>query len=463
VQQYHNLVKYVLENGTPSDDRTGTGTYSVFGAQTRYDLSKGFPLLTTKYTYWRGVLVELLWFLRGDTNISWLQERNVHIWDSWHDSGNTIGKGYSYQWRNSEKIDLVKPRRSEYTISENQKNPKANILGVAYGCTKDRDDHIYNVWSEMIHRCYNPNRKHYKWYGGSGVKVCDRWLYYDNFTEDFYKIENSNRKKQNIKEYSLDKDYYGSNVYAPDVCIWLSKEEQRINTSRTKLIQVTMPGGEIDRIVDLKNFCFRYKLDYSTVTKCIRKERESHKGFKFEDITPPDRLVRCRKIDQIQDAINEIKNNPNSRRNIVTAWNSIDIDQMALPPCHTIFQFYVKNNKLSCQLYQRSADLFLGVPFNIASYAALTHLIANDAGLEVGDFVHTFGDLHIYNNHIPQCEELLQREEHPLPKLEVNLQKDDLMSFVDEKCHKMNWEEISQIIKLTGYKHSGKLKGEVSV
>lgn len=196
MQQYQELVKDVLENGTPSDDRTGTGTKSVFGRQVRFDLSKGFPLVTTKKTFWKGVVVELLWFLRGDTNISWLQERGVHIWDNWHDSGNTIGKGYSYQWRNSENVQLLTPKTTSYIVSEDQKTPGANILGVAYGCKKDRNEHIYSIWSEMIHRCYNPNRKHYKRYGGNGVRVCNRWLYYKNFEEDFYEIENSDNKKK---------------------------------------------------------------------------------------------------------------------------------------------------------------------------------------------------------------------------------------------------------------------------
>jgi thymidylate synthase len=288
MKQYHDLVKHVLENGTPSDDRTGTGTLSVFGAQTRYDLSEGFPLLTTKYTYWKGVLVELLWLMRGETNVKFLQDRNVHIWDEWADENGDLGPVYGQQWRN---------------------------------------------WGVHKYICFS-----------------------------------------------------------------------------------------------LKGVVYR---------------RES--------------------VDQLYNAIQMIKENPNSRRIIVNAWNAGMIDEMKLPPCHSMFQFYVKDGKLSCQLYQRSADLFLGVPFNIASYAALTHLIANDAGLEVGEFVHTFGDLHIYNNHINQCNELLQREDHPLPKLEVNLPKDDLMNWIDKQCHKLSWEDISEVVKLTGYKHSGKLKGEVSV
>jgi thymidylate synthase len=288
--QYRKLVKDVMENGYDSDDRTGVGTKSVFGRQVRFDLQKGFPLLNLKRTYWKGVLVELLWLMRGETNIKFLTDRGVHIWDEWADENGDLGPVYGEQWRNWSASELE------------QKYPGASLNGMEYV-----------------------------------------------------------------------------------------------------------------------------------------------------------------KIDQLYNAIQTIKNNPNSRRIIVSAWNAGMIDQMKLPPCHSLFQFYVRGGKLSCQLYQRSADLFLGVPFNIASYACLTHLIANDAGLEVGEFVHTFGDLHLYKNHLPQCEEMLQRHTMKLPKLQVNLKKDDLMYFIDKKCDKMSWEELQEVIQLEGYKSHPTIKGEVAV
>ena len=272
MKQYQDLVRDVMENGIDSGDRTGTGTKSVFGRQTRFDLSQGFPMVTTKKTFWKGVLVELLWLMLGETNVKFLQERGVSIWDEWSNENGDLGPVYGKSWR-------------------------------SFGTGKD----------------------------------------------------------------------------------------------------------------------------------------------------------------QIKDVIDRIKTKPNCRRLIVSAWDASLIEQMALPPCHTLFQFYVRNNKLSCQLYQRSADLFLGVPFNIASYACLTHLIANECGLEVGDFVHTFGDLHLYNNHLDQAKILLEREPLPLPKLTVNLAPGTLMDFVDNQCHKMSWDEIKETIKLTGYKSHGTLKGDVSV
>jgi len=282
VQQYKDLVQDVLDNGIQSEDRTGTGTKSVFGRQIRFDLEKGFPLLTLKNTFWKGVFVELLWFMRGDTNIQFLHNHNVKIWDEWADKNGNLGPVYGKQWRN--------------------------------------------------------------------------WSY------------------------------------------------------------------------------------------------------------PTNGLIKGNlAVDQLETAISQIKNNPNSRRIIISAWNVGELDFMALPPCHMMVQFYVRGGKLSCHLYQRSADLFLGVPFNIASYALLTHFLANDAGLGVGDFVHTFGDLHIYNNHMDQCQEMMTRDPLPLPGMRITLQKNNLMLFIDHQCHKMSWDELQKVALLENYKpHSG-LKGEVAV
>ena len=249
MKQYLDLLQHVLDHGVHKDDRTGTGTRSVFGYQMRFDLAAGFPLLTTKKVFTRGVFGELLWFLKGSTNIEWLSEHNIHIWDEWASPQGDLGPIYGYQWRS---------------------------------------------WP------------------------------------------------------------------TPD-------------------------GGHVD---------------------------------------------------QISQVIEDIKKNPNSRRHIVSAWNVADIPQMALPPCHALFQFYVappqaegERGKLSCQLYQRSADLFLGVPFNIASYAALTHMIAQACDLDVGDFVHTLGDAHIYDNHIDQVHEQLARKPRDLPKLWLNPEVRDIFDF----------------------------------
>lgn len=242
MKQYLDLMRHVRENGQFKADRTGTGTYSIFGHQMRFDLNDGFPLVTTKKVFVKGIIHELLWFLSGSTNIKYLTEHNVHIWDDWADEKGELGPVYGSQWRS---------------------------------------------WP------------------------------------------------------------------APD------------GTT----------------------------------------------------------------IDQIRKVVEDIKSNPNSRRHIVSAWNVAEVNQMALPPCHSLFQFYVANNRLSCQLYQRSADIFLGVPFNIASYALLTMMIAQVAELEFGDFIHTLGDAHLYANHLEQADKQLLRAPLPLPSLSLNPEVKDIFSF----------------------------------
>ncbi len=253
MEQYHNLLNRILTEGVKKEDRTGTGTLSVFGHQMRFDLSAGFPAITTKKLHLRSIIHELLWFLSGDTNIQYLKENGVSIWDEWADEDGNLGPVYGSQWRS---------------------------------------------WPK--------------------------------------------------------------------------------------------PNGE--------------------------------------------------KIDQIKKVIDQIKNNPDSRRIIVSAWNVAEIENMALPPCHAFFQFYVADGKLSCQLYQRSADTFLGVPFNIASYALLTMMMAQVCGLEYGDFVHTFGDAHLYSNHLEQAKLQLSRDFRPLPKMIINPEVKDIFDFKYEDFKLENYD-----------------------
>ena len=301
-QAYLDLLKEILEFGRYKDDRTKTGTKSVFGRQIRFDLSKGFPLLTTKKVYLRGIIHELLWFIKGESNIKYLVDNNVHIWDDWP---------YKY-----------------YTQVVNSKWRMAN------GKHQDSSNSKPRL-----------NR-------GKGQKLLTK----DEFIEKI-KTDNKFAKK------------------------W----------------------GELGPVY----------------------------GVQWRHWKTPDGS----EIDQIKNVIAQIKKNPHDRRLIVSAWNVSDIEEMAkagLPPCHSLFQFYVLDGKLSCQLYQRSADMFLGVPFNIASYALLTMMFAQVCDLKVGDFVHTFGDAHIYSNHITQVKEQLKRKPKKLPKMLLNPAVSDIFKFTYE-------------------------------
>jgi thymidylate synthase len=258
MQQYLDFARHILTAGQEKHDRTGTGTISVFGYQMRFDLQQGFPMLTTKKLHLKSIIHELLWFIDGDTNIKYLKDNGVRIWDEWADEQGDLGPVYGHQWRSWPKPD---------------------------GTT----------------------------------------------------------------------------------------------------------------------------------------------------------------VDQISNLVEQLKNNPDSRRLIVSAWNVADVDHMALPPCHCLFQFYVANNRLSCQLYQRSADVFLGVPFNIASYALLTMMMAQVCGYEAGEFIHTFGDAHIYSNHIEQINEQLTREPHPLPHMNINPSIKDIFAFSYDDFELVNYQSHPHI------------------
>lgn len=279
-QAYLELGRKLLEEGHQKGDRTGTGTSSLFGYQMRFDLSQGFPLLTTKRVPFGLIKSELLWFLKGDTNIRYLLQHNNHIWDEW--------------------------AFERYVQSSEYQGPDMTDFGRRA------------LADEEFNKVYQEELKHF----------CSRIVEDAEFAEKYGDL---------------------GHIYGYQWRHWETKEG----------------------------------------------------GF----------------IDQIKDVIEMIKKNPDSRRLIVSAWNPEDVPSMALPPCHTLFQFYVNDGKLSCQLYQRSADVFLGVPFNIASYALLTHLIAHETGLAVGEFIHTMGDAHLYNNHFEQMKEQLTREPRPFPKL----------------------------------------------
>lgn len=280
--QYQDLVRKVLNEGTKKEDRTGVGTLSIFGHQMRFNLQKGFPLLTSKRVPFGLIKSELLWFLRGDTNIRYLLENNNHIWDEW-------------AFKN-------------YVESDAYEGPDMTDFG-----RRALVDETFKVQ-----------------YDEEMTKFQNEILTNDDFSERFGHLG----------------DVYGKQ--------WRAWQLRNGDT-----------------------------------------------------------------LDQIKIVIDQIKTNPDSRRHIVSAWNPEDVPSMALPPCHTLFQFYVADGKLSCQLYQRSGDIFLGIPFNIASYALLTHLIARETSLEVGDFVHTIGDAHIYSNHLEQAKLLLERDVRPLPQLVI--------------------------------------------
>ena len=536
MRQYHDLLRSILEHGTRHEDRTGVGTVSHFGHQTRFDLREGFPIVTTKRVPFRWVAEELFWILSGSTNERDLRARGVDIWQEWADGAGELGPIYGSQWRHWAQIYDITPRRFERTepiistpfnklveldLSGNDSGLVGKTFSSATGdyvvireyrvprgggypggylrfevkfvktgyvqtnCTKGavmkgrvrdryaptalgvgcpgepvaREDYdlLYQTWHGMLSRCYDPKHPAYPNYGGRGVFVSNDWLVFSEFVRDAKKLSNWLLKKEYPQEYSLDKDFFLSNCYSAESCIWLSKHEQNLNSKRVSLIEAIDPEGRKLMRMGLDTLREEFGFTEIGVANCLAGRQRTHHGWTFryaDHIKNP----RIRIFDQIKTVVAQLVHDQNSRRIVVSAWNVGELDQMSLNPCHTLFQFKVESGKtLHCQLYQRSADAFLGVPFNISSYALLTHMLAHVCGLQAGEFIYTLGDYHIYSNHLAQVEELLSREPLPLPRLEID-DPDRALRGLDGLLA-MRYEHL----RLVGYRSHSKIAAPVAV
>lgn len=506
MKQYHDLLRHILQNGVQRGDRTGTGTISIFGAQMRFDLDKGFPLVTTKRMFTRGMIYELLYFINGVDNNKLLQDVGVRFWDSWGDSNGNLGPMYGHQltnfggaYKNIPQPEISKIRyfklpngiKDKEVLSSNYgdyviiddgigKHVTVCFLQTGFCYKKRRDrakngniyDPFYNSlygfgglgevyingdyyksltyfksakasWMSMINRCYNKNKNNYSYYGGKGVYVCDRWRLLSNFLKDYKYLRGYSEDFENLE---LDKDIIGNGFcYSPQTCMLVSASDNskaRMKTTYTVMSQ----DGEIASFTNAADFMKLAKItNQGNFCSMLRGQRGTCHGWSLlnkEDIG----------VNQLNDVINSIQNNPNSRRHVLTLWNPIDLKYQALHCCHgTVIQFYVSDGKLSCHMYQRSGDFFLGVPVNIASYGLLTQMIAQVCGLGLGDLVITFGDAHIYNNHIEQVKLQLTRQPRVLPKMKINPNVKSIFDF--------KYEDF----ELVGYDPHAHIKGEVSV
>lgn len=524
--EYHKLLKNALENGVYRMDRTGTGTVSVFGTQSRYDLAEGFPLVTTKKMFTKGVIGELLWFIEGNTNASYLEEKyGIKFWNDWADPDTgELGPLYGKQLRNIEHSYWVEPRlrmqssselvlktsfdkniRVDYLSGEsvylgktiqtkecglctvikeiatsngrNQFDVKFHDTGytrrvdyaavqtdtikdpycqsvydVGYYGEYEEDAYtpmLKTVWREMLRRCYNKESESYKSYGAKGIHVHPSWLCFANFNKDARKLTNWNCRVEYGSEYELDKDVrFAANYYSKETCMWSSKVEQSYNTSTNRPFKCLNPKGEEVFFRSVGEAKRKYDLNISAVHRCLNGELNTHHDWSnFEYVVEEGKVCRTRVIDQLKEVIAEIKHNPQSRRLVISLYNPHEVDKMNLPPCHgNIIQFYTDDeNRLSLHMYQRSGDLFLGVPVNIASYSLLLMMVAQVTGYTPHEFIHTIGDAHLYVNHIDQAKLQLSREPLELPIMQINPNVKNIDDFVYEDFTLVNYNPYPAI------------------
>lgn len=452
-KEYLRLCEDILKNGVNKDDRTGTGTLSVFGRQLRFDLSEGFPLLTTKRVPFRIIAEELLWFISGSTNVRDLQEKNVKIWDGDYqrhvergnpDNGD-MGPLYGKQLRNIEHSYWVEPRIYEPpAVAHDDSLPYGVPVELGNYIKDEHTPKLKEIWRDMLKRCYKPSSVGYAGYGAKGVHVAEEWHTFANFDKDVRKLTNWNCFVEYGSEYSLDKDVrFASNRYSADTCTWSSHAEQSFNTSTNRPFTAVSPEGEKILFRSTGDANRKHGMNVSAVHRCLNGKLHTHHGWSnFEYVVEEGKVLRTRVIDQLKEVIAEIKHNPDSRRLIISLYNPHELDKMALPPCHgNMIQFYVTGGKLSLSMYQRSADIFLGEPFNIASYALLLEMVAAITDLDAGELIISIGDAHLYSNHIAQVEEQMRREPKKLPKLHVIIpQSNDIDDFTYDHFYLSGYE-----------------------
>lgn len=436
-RQYMTLLHTILEDGVDRPDRTGTGVRSTFGAHMKFDLSKGFPLLTTKKMHTTGMIEELLWFLRGDTNVNTLAESAKKWWQPWASENGDLGPIYGEQLRRSRWWFATTPKIFDPFVPE----PSENLF-YGYGdlastkkthCNDRADELLKPVWRDMIKRCYVEQSKGYKSYGAKGVHMDPKWLHYPSFKEDATNIDGWPSKLEYPDNYSLDKDIkFYSNRYSKETCIWATDREQKINNTQVRPLTAIDPEGKEHVFASIGDTNLLYNLNISAVHRCLNGKLKSHHGwhsFKYIEMEKGS-VLRFREIDQVANAVAQIKHTPWSRRILINLWHTPAMTIAALPCCHgSVIQFFVENDRLSCLMYQRSADTFIGVPVNIASYSLLTMMMAQVCDLKPGKFIHTLGDAHIYSNHFSQVNLQLSREPRSLPTMKINPDVKDIFSF----------------------------------
>ncbi len=425
MRPYIDLVQDILQYGERRDDRTGVGTLSIFDAKLSFDLRQRFPLVTLKETRWKIAFLEMLFFISGQTNAKWLEERGSKLWTPWGDSNGNLGPVYGFNWRRwgakPDNVPQPKPKLRE--------GVDATFAGVASGAGANGHS-LLGTWMGMIQRCYDPSSVGYKNYGARGVHVCDEWLEFTKFAEDATTLPGYVNKLKEPGRYELDKDIIGNGfTYGPKSCCWVTREDNQ--NAKSEWLYTVEKEGQRFVFTNTSQFCQEHGILRANFEHLWTRGGDIVRyGFKF---VKKERLVP--EVDQVVQLIDGLRNNPFGRRHIVTAWDVGQLHNMALPPCHHTHQCYVTNDgHLDLKVFIRSSDVALGLPFNVSQYALLTHLYARAAGLTARRLIVDIGDAHLYLNHVDAMREAVSMRS-PVdcqPQLWVNTRNTDIDGYKPE-------------------------------
>jgi len=485
-QTYLDLLRDVMENGSYKDDRTGTGIYSVFSREMRFDLSTGqVPLLTTKKMHVRSIIHELLWYLRADTNIGYLNDNKVRIWDEWATPNGSLGPVYGQMWRAYPAPDLytLVPRRTvtdnsvlrdEYDDKTPSYDKVLGFVGELMGDMDEEEERLYNFWWKFVQLFYEEPQQDGVITIRKGDILCKRWHNFGCFRDDIRKMPGfwSARKST---DYTLYNKFYGeTNLYHPDTCVFLPSDEAILYENTKMASPIKMVSASDGSVLFFPSIGIAMKrFVTSTVDDFIQALSDGTRtidGYVLVSMTEHARtgfvVRKFQPVDQIAKVIHDIRNTPTSRRLLVSAWNptitpdddytpdqNAEMGRQALPPCHYDFQFWVDPDKkeLSLKMIQRSCDVFLGVPFNIIQYSLLLLMVAKITGYTAKDFIWSGGDVHLYSNHLDQAKEQLERGMYQSPSFEFARDVKEIEDF--------RFEDF--VIK--DYEHHAPIKAPIAV
>lgn len=477
-QQFKNLLDCIDKHGQMEENRTGISAKTYPSYMIQHNMEDGFPLLTIKKMAFKVIAVELEGFLKGITSKKWFKDRKCNIWNEWCNpkkvpystdtiiqekmkNENDLGPIYGFNFRafgdySYDLKEVEKRKPSELSLNYKPlfvetKTPQSyeithynvGYVGELTNCDLELYYKLKDVWEEMLRNCYDTEHDEYKNSGANGDTVCAKWLNFSEFYKDSQILTGFAFKNRNWDNFYLDKNHFSSKIYSPETCVWIPLE-MKTDYSNIICFEAISPNNETFHHISISEFAKKHNLNSSMIKLCLLNKKEKYKKWKFK-IVEDHGLRYTLPIDQFKNIVDSLKKNPKDRRMLCSAWNPVILDQMALMPCHVLWQVSVINNKLNLTWYQRSVDTLLGLPFNIASYGLLLHLLAKESGLQEGILTGFLNNVHVYENQLEGFNELLSRDHHyELPTIETS-NFTNIYNWISTDTSVLNYESGAKI------------------